>query len=71
MKRTTVRTLAVIGGAAAIIAGIAAVKSATASPSSPPDSDTTQSDVQAPPATDYWSPERMRSARPATPPEDG
>ncbi|MFF5263217.1 hypothetical protein ACFY4C_30165 [Actinomadura viridis] len=67
MKRSTIL---LITGAAAVAAGVVAVRSAAAGPPPPPVHGTGESRVQPAPDDGYWTPQRMRDARPAPMPED-
>ena len=80
MKRSTARKLAVAAVVVAAAIGILTIRSATAStPRTPPpgppdntgsDSGSVSSEIQPQPTQNYWTPERMRNARPAPMPRD-
>ncbi|WP_460350234.1 hypothetical protein [Actinoallomurus acanthiterrae] len=67
MRSSRVRRLAMIATASAVVTVIAVIRYVAASTTSspPPDTGSTGSQVQPSPTTQYWSPERMRNAKPA------
>lgn len=75
MRRSSRNRWAVAAALSATVVAVAAWRTASAGPAPgpPPGPGTTSSDVRQDPdeARDYWTPERMREARPAPMPEDG